>query len=466
MSSPIIPWSKRRHPIDTETWNITRKLVHSILRICLKAAKPLLSLLLVISAVFLISSQYDALHQLDNQEDDALAEIAGMMAPMVNEYGIDESRYTSTSDQIRSGETFSGILERFGVGSTRLDQVVQASKDVIDIRRIAAGRNITAYQTLDSLSRVDFLVYEPNALEYVVFDFTDGVNISKHDRQVTLRTRRVSGSIEGSLYGSLGKLDLTASFGEKLTDLFAHKIDFYRINKGDNFKVIFEEKYVGDTFVGYGNIKAAVFYHGNNEPYYAFAFNQDGKIEYYDQEAKSLKSAFLKAPLKFTRISSPFSNRRFHPVLKSYRAHLGTDYAAPTGTPIFAIADGVVENAGYTSGNGNYVKLRHNRTYDSGYLHMSKIAPGMRPGTKVSKGQVIGYVGSTGLATGPHLCFRFWKNGQQVDFLKEKLPSADAIDARYLREFAVVRDMWKSMIDNMQEIEVQTGSESVVVASL
>src|SRR5690606_25679743 len=128
-----------------------------------------------------------------------------------------------------------------------------------------------------------------------------------------------------------------------------------------------------------------------NEPYYAFAFNQDGKIEYYDQEAKSLKSAFLKAPLKFTRISSPFTNRRFHPVLKSYRAHLGTDYAAPTGTPIFAIADGAVENAGYTSGNGNYVKLRHNRTYDSGYLHMSKIAPGMRPGTKVSKGQVIGY---------------------------------------------------------------------------
>src|SRR5690606_12654660 len=190
---------------------ITRNLVQSILRICLKAAKPLLSLLLVISAVFLISSQYDALHQLDNQGDDALAEIAGMMAPMVNEYGIDESRYTSTSDQIRSGETFSGILERFGVGSTRLDQVVQASKDVIDIRRIAAGRNITAYQTLDSLSRVDFLVYEPNALEYVVFDFTDGVNISKHDRQVTLRTRRVSGSIEGSLYGSLGKLDLTAS---------------------------------------------------------------------------------------------------------------------------------------------------------------------------------------------------------------------------------------------------------------
>ncbi len=442
--------------------------MQSILRICLKAAKPLVSLLLVISAVFLISSQYDALHSYDAKGEDVLADMAAMMAPMVNEYGIDENRYTSTSDQIRSGETFSGILERYGVGTANLDQIVEASKGVIDIRRIVAGRSITAYQTLDSLGRVDYLVYEPSALEYVVFDFTDGVDITKHDRQVTLRTRRIGGEIEGSLYGTLNKLDLSASFGEKLTDLFAHKIDFYRIRKGDNFKVIFEEKYVGDTFVGYGNIKAAVFYHGDNEPYYAFAFNQDGKIEYYDQEAKSLKSAFLKAPLKFTRISSPFSNRRFHPVLKSYRAHLGTDYAAPTGTPIYAIADGIVENAGYTSGNGNYVKLRHNRTYDSGYLHMSKIAPGMRPGTKVSKGQVIGYVGSTGLATGPHLCFRFWKNGSQVDFLKEQLPSADAIDAKYLREFTIIRDMWKSMIDNMPEIDIesQNSTESVVVATI
>jgi murein DD-endopeptidase MepM/ murein hydrolase activator NlpD len=442
--------------------------VQSILRICLKAAKPLVSLLLVISAVFLISSQYDALHDLDNQGDDALANMAAMMAPLVNEYGIDENRYTSTSDQIRPGETFSGILERYGVGTSNLNKIVQASKEVIDIRRIAAGRNLTAYQTLDSLGRVDYLVYEPSALEYVVFNFTDGVSITKHDRQVTLRTRRVTGSIEGSLYGTLNRLNMSASFGEKLTDLFAHKIDFYRIRKGDNFKVIFEEKYVGDTFVGYGNIKAAVFYHGDNEPFYAFAFNQDGKVEYYDQEAKSLKSAFLKAPLKFTRISSPFSNRRFHPVLKSYRAHLGTDYAAPTGTPIYAIADGIIENAGYTSGNGNYVKLRHNRTYDSGYLHMSKIASGMRPGVKVNKGQVIGYVGSTGLATGPHLCFRFWKNGTQVDFLKEPLPSADAIDSKYLREFTIIRDMWKSMIDNIQEndIESQNSSDSVILATI
>jgi murein DD-endopeptidase MepM/ murein hydrolase activator NlpD len=460
-------WANWARLTDIETWNITRKLVQSILRICLKAAKPLVSLLLVIGAVFLISSQYDALHEFDNQGDEALADMAAVMAPLVNEYGIDESRYTSTSDQIRTGETFSGILERYGVGTSNLDQIVQASKDVIDIRRIAAGREITAYQTLDSLGRVDYLVYEPNALEYVVFDFTKGVNISRHDRQVTLRTKRIAGAIEGSLYGTLNKLDLSASFGEKLTDLFAHKIDFYRIRKGDNFKVIFEEKYVGDTFVGYGNIKAAVFYHGDNEPFYAFAFNQDGKMEYYDQEAKSLKSAFLKAPLKFTRISSPFSNRRFHPVLKSYRAHLGTDYAAPTGTPIYAIADGIVENSGYTSGNGNYVKIRHNRTYDSGYLHMSRIASGMRPGAKVSKGQVIGYVGSTGLATGPHLCFRFWKNGTQIDFLKEQLPSADAIDARYLREFTIIRDMWKSMIDNMKDTDLNSQSdESVVVATI
>jgi len=439
------------------------------IRICSKAAKPILSLLVIVSAVFLISSQYDSLQSPNDRSIDDLNNLSATVAPMLNEYGIDESRFAAFTDEIRNGETFSGILDRYGIAGTQVGQVVEASKDIIDIRRIAAGRPITAFQSLDSIPRVNYLVYEPNALEYVVFNFTNGVEVTRHDRQVTIMTKRIAGDIDGSLYGSLNKLNVNAAFGEKLSDLFIHKIDFYRIKKGDRFKVIYEEKYVGDTFVGYGNIRAAVFYHGDEEPYYAFAFNQNGKTEYFDHEAKSLKNAFLKAPLKFTRISSPFSNRRFHPVLQRYRAHLGTDYAAPTGTPIFAIADGVIGNAGYTSGNGNYVKIRHNKTFESGYLHMSKIAKGMRPGTRVTKGQIIGYVGSTGLATGPHLCFRFWKNGQQVDFLREKLPSSESIDAKYMNEFAIVRDMWKSMIDNMPDHEVKDPSDkpsSLIVASI
>lgn len=428
-----------------------------------KLAKPIISVGLIVSAVFLINSRHNSFI-VDFISSDSRTLSDGSV--LFNEYGIDENAYSSTRDEIKRGETFSGILQRVGVNSLNSIEIAKAADGIFDIRKIVAGRQITTFVSIDSLNKVDYLVYEPNALEYVLFDFTDGVRVSKHERQVTIHTKRAAGSIQNSLYGTLEQLDLNASFGEKLADLFAHKIDFYRVQKGDSFKVVFEEKYSGETFVGYGNIKAAVFYHGNEDPFYAFAFNQDGKIEYYDHEAKSLKNAFLKAPLKFTRISSSFTNKRFHPVLKRYKAHLGTDYAAPTGTPIYAIADGVISQSGYTSGNGNYVRVRHNKTYESGYLHMSKIASNIRTGTRVSKGQVIGYVGSTGLATGPHLCFRFWKNGTQVDFLREKLPSSESIDPKYLAEYIIIRDMWKSMIDNMPIDKDGGSSTDEILASI
>jgi len=411
-----------------------------------KLAKPIISVLIILSAVFLINSRHNAFIADFIASDNTSPTDRTVL---LNEFGIDENSYSSTRDEIKQGETFSGILQRIGINDLNSSEIAKAAEGVFDIRKITAGRLITSFFSVDSLTKVDYLVYEPNNLEYVIFDFSNGIKVSKHERQVTIHTKRVAGSIQNSLYGTLAQLDLNASFGEKLADLFAHKIDFYRVQKGDSFKVVFEEKYSGENFVGYGNIKAAVFYHGNEDPFYAFAFNEDGKIEYYDQDARSLKNAFLKAPLKFTRISSSYTNKRFHPVLKRYKAHLGTDYAAPTGTPIYAIADGIISQSGFTSGNGNYVRIKHNKTYETGYLHMSKIASNMRPGTRVSKGQVIGYVGSTGLATGPHLCFRFWKNGQQVDFLREKLPNSESINPKYLAEYMIIRDMWKSMIDNM-----------------
>lgn len=411
-----------------------------------KLAKPIISVLIILSAVFLINSRHNAFIADFIASDNTSPTDR---AVLLNEFGIDENSYSSIRDEIKQGETFSGILQRIGINDLNSSEIAKAADGIFDIRKITAGRSITSFVSVDSLTKVDYLVYEPNNLEYVIFDFSNGIKVSKHERQVTIHTKRVAGSIQNSLYGTLAQLDLNASFGEKLADLFAHKIDFYRVQKGDSFKVVFEEKYSGENFVGYGNIKAAVFYHGNENPFYAFAFNEDGKIEYYDQDARSLKNAFLKAPLKFTRISSSYTNKRFHPVLKRYKAHLGTDYAAPTGTPIYAIADGIISQSGFTSGNGNYVRIKHNKTYETGYLHMSKIASNMRPGTRVSKGQVIGYVGSTGLATGPHLCFRFWKNGQQVDFLREKLPNSESINPKYLAEYMIIRDMWKSMIDNM-----------------
>jgi murein DD-endopeptidase MepM/ murein hydrolase activator NlpD len=221
-----------------------------------------------------------------------------------------------------------------------------------------------------------------------------------------------------------------------LVNIYAWSIDFFRIQKGDAFSVIYEEEYVDDTtYVGLKRVLGANLIHSGND-YYSFQYeNELGFDDYYDEEGRSLRKTFLRAPLNFTRISSRYSGRRFHPVQKRWKAHLGTDYAAPTGTPIMTTADGEISAASYTSGNGNYVKVRHNSTYSTQYLHMSKIKPGIKPGVRVKQGDVIGYVGSTGLATGPHVCYRFWVNGKQVDPYKQKLPEAKSLDSTRLAAF-------------------------------
>ena len=211
-------------------------------------------------------------------------------------------------------------------------------------------------------------------------------------------------------------------------------MDFGALQKGDKFKVVYEEKLIDGAVVGVSDIKLAYFEH-KGEQFHAIPFEQNGQLNFFDQEGNSLKKAFLRDPLKYTRISSRYNLKRFHPVQKRYKAHLGTDYAAATGTEIRSVGDGVVTEAKYTSANGNYVKIKHNGTYTTQYLHMSKIAKGMKPGQRIKQGQVIGYVGSTGLATGPHLCFRFWKNGKQEDWLREKIPPSEPISSANLVAF-------------------------------
>jgi murein DD-endopeptidase MepM/ murein hydrolase activator NlpD len=226
---------------------------------------------------------------------------------------------------------------------------------------------------------------------------------------------------------------------DRLVDVFAWQVDFFRIQKGDRFKVIYEEEQVDGEAVGIARIKGGYFEHFDKE-YYAVHYDQGSGVDYFDESGNSLRKTFLRAPLNFTRISSRYSGRRYHPVLKRFKAHLGTDYAAATGTPIRTVGDGVVLEATYHKGNGNYVKVKHNSTYTTQYLHMSKIASDVRKGTRVSQGQTIGYVGSTGLATGPHLCFRFWKSGVQVDALKVEVPPSEPIHSKHERTFNYVRD--------------------------
>ncbi len=374
---------------------------------------------------------------------------------VTDEYGIEITALTEIKGKVKNNQTLSDILLPFNASHELISGMLSNSKGIFDARKIISGNNYTLYLTNDSLQSLNYFIYETGPIDYVVFEFTDSINVWQGSREVTTKERIISGKIESSLYRTLNNINVSDLLALRLSEVYAWQIDFYRIQKGDYFKVIFEEKYIGEKFVGIGRVIAAQFNHWGND-FYAFGYEIEDKREFFDENGKSLRKAFLQAPLKFSRISSSYSNRRFHPVLKTYRAHLGTDYAAPTGTPIMSVGDGVVLEAKYSSNNGNYVKVKHNSVYTTQYLHMSRFAKGIKQGVRVSQGEVIGYVGSTGLATGPHVCFRFWKNGVQVDHRKEKFPSAHPIAGEYLAEFQSRMVHIKNILDKTPvEIELQ-----------
>jgi murein DD-endopeptidase MepM/ murein hydrolase activator NlpD len=339
-------------------------------------------------------------------------------------YGININELDVIEGVVGKNQTLSTILAPFNVPYQIIDEIARKSKDVFDVRKIAFNKKFTVLSPRDS-SQAQFFIYEPNPAEYVVFKL-DEVEIYREEKPVEYRSVEVGGMISSNLYVNMTELGITPDLIDQFADLYGWNVDFQRLQKGDKFKVVYKEKVVDGKVVGITDIETAFFEH-LGQSYHAIPFEQNGEVSFFDQEGNSFKKAFLRDPLKYTRISSRYNLNRFHPVQKRYKPHLGTDYAAPTGTEIRSVGDGTVVEARFTSANGNYVKIKHNGTYTTQYLHMSKIGSGIKPGTRVKQGQVIGYVGSTGLATGPHLCFRFWKNGQQVDWLKEKIPPSDPI---------------------------------------
>ncbi|MCC5937824.1 MAG: peptidoglycan DD-metalloendopeptidase family protein [Lunatimonas sp.] len=339
-------------------------------------------------------------------------------------FGINVDNFEIIEGTVERNQTLSTILSPFNVSYQVIDEIAKKSKDIFDVRRIAFNKKFTVLTPKDTLL-AQYFIYEPNPTEFVVFKLDDA-NVYKESKPVEITRREIGGTISRSLYVNMVELGLTPDLIDQFADLYGWVVDFQRLQKGDKFKVIFNEKRIEGNVVGIEDIEAAYFEH-LGEPYHAIPFVQNGEMSYFDQQGESLKKAFLRDPLKFTRISSRYNLNRFHPVQKRYKPHLGTDYAAPTGTEIRSVGDGTVVEAGYSSGNGNYVKIKHNATYTTQYLHMSKFGSGIKAGTRVRQGQVIGFVGSTGLATGPHLCFRFWKHGKQVDWLQEKIPPAEPI---------------------------------------
>lgn len=349
-------------------------------------------------------------------------------------YGIETDGYLVIEDRVKRNQFLSDIFRQYNVPAHLIRQISSLPRNVFDVRKIVSDKKLTLICYNDSLRIPKTVVYEPNATDYVIFRLDDSLSVEVCRREITVAEREISGTIYTSLFQTIAEMGITYELTNKVVDILAWQVDFQRLNRGDEIKIIYEELLAEGKSIGIGAIKGIYFNYGGRAVY-AIPFDQGEGTDYFDEEGNSIRKAFLKYPIEFTRISSRYSMNRFHPVLKVNRPHLGTDFAAPTGTPVRSVGDGVVEEAGYTSNNGNYVKIRHNSTYTTQYLHLSKIAPGIHRGVSVKQGQWIGNVGSTGLATGPHLCYRFWKNGKQVDALKVELPAALPVKKEYREKF-------------------------------
>lgn len=358
-------------------------------------------------------------------------------------YGIDADLYRLETSEIASGETLGKILNRYGISAQAVDRLDKIAAEVFPLRNIRAGQKYTAFIHEDSLytPHLDFLAYEISMTDYVVFGFqNDSVTIRKDAKSFTLERRKKSAVINSSLWGAIMEQNLPYSLAAEMEEIYQWTVDFFGIQKGDSFTVIYDERFIDDSVsVGIGRIWGAKFTQGGKE-YYAIPFRQGGKIQYWEADGASLRKQMLKAPLKYTRISSRFSYARRHPIYKVYRPHTGVDYAAPKGTPVHAVADGVVTFKGWGGGGGNTLKIKHAGGLMTGYLHLSGYAKGIAQGTRVSQGQLIGYVGSTGASTGPHLDYRVWKNGTPIDPLKIPSEPAEPISKENREAFEFVRD--------------------------
>ena len=353
-------------------------------------------------------------------------------------YGINIDSMYVESKKIKWGQSFSDILYKSGINNKIIFDAINKSKNIFNLKTLKRGNEYKLLTYLDKKTP-SYFIYEPDLFSGVVYSLEDSIFVDKRIKPIHLKERVVYGNIESSLYETIEKNKFPLDLVYLLVDVFAWQVDFYKINKGDKFKVVYLEEIVDNKVIGIKEIKAAYFYHDNKD-YYAFKYDQGKGIDYFDEKGNNLRKTFLRSPLNFSRISSRYSKKRFHPVLKRYKSHLGTDYAAPRGTPIRSVADGVVTEARRNRGNGIYVKIKHNNKYSTQYLHMSKFAKKIKKGVRVTQGQTIGYVGSTGLASGPHVCFRFWKNGIQVDPYKQNdLPPGEPISQIHHNTFEYIR---------------------------
>ena len=356
-------------------------------------------------------------------------------------FGINADGYDIERKRVESGESWSKILGNYGIGTQKVLRLDQLTKKICPLRQIRAGNYYTTFTHKDSTAvHLDHLVYEKNLVDYVIFSFVgDSVAVREGQREVEVRRKKSTAVISSSLWGAIMEAKLPYALASEMEDIYQWTVDFFGIQEGDSFTVIYDEKFIDTLSVGIGRIWGAKFTHRGKE-IYAIPFEQEGKLQYWEADGGSLRKQLLKAPLKFTRISSKFSHARLHPVLKKYRPHHGVDYAAPSGTPVRAVADGVVIKKSYDKAAGNMLKIKHPGNLSSGYLHLRGFAKGIKVGARVSQGQVIGYVGSTGRSTGPHLDFRLWKGSTAINPLKVPQKPAEPIAKGNREKFDKVKE--------------------------
>jgi murein DD-endopeptidase MepM/ murein hydrolase activator NlpD len=373
---------------------------------------------------------------------------------IVKQFGYTLNNFHVLKDTVVSGDSFGSILEKNNLYYPQIYNIVQKAKQVYDIRKINVGKPYTILFSKDSLKTPELFIYQPNLIDYVLVSLTDSLWAEKKSKAVKLLEFEAQGVITSSLSEAMEKEKLSPLLSNELSEIYAWTIDFFRLEKGDNFKVIYTGKFVDDSiYVGLNRIHSAFFEHRGN-PFYAVEFETDPKrniIEYFDESGKNLRRAFLRAPVQFSRISSRYNLKRKIAYYGKIRPHLGTDFAAPIGTKIRSTASGTVIKASYTRGNGNYVTIKHNATYSTQYLHMKK--RGVKVGQFVKQGDYIGLVGMTGNTSGPHVCYRFWKNGKQVDPLRQKLPEAKPISKDLKEKYLTYMKPIKNQLDNINSSE-------------
>lgn len=376
------------------------------------------------------------------------------------QYGICIDSLNVKEYLMKNGDNPASIFSGLGFSALKADSISKASASVLDPTKLRAGMHYYTFVTTDSLEIIRYVAFAKTLTDYAVIDLTgDTINAYEFNKPIMLRKRYTKGVLNSSLWNVIKANGGDPFLAMKISDVYAWQIDFFDIKEGDSFKVMYNEAYIDDTTtLGIASIEGAIFTHQGKD-YIAIPFTQDSISEYFDEEGKSLRKAFLKAPLDLFRITSRFTNARFHPILKRYRAHHGVDYAAPSGTPVRSIGAGTVIAKGYEGGGGNFLKVKHNSVYTTTYMHLSRFAKGIQVGSSVQQGQEIAYVGSTGLSTGPHLDFRVHKNGQPINPLAMDAPPSKPVKPAYRDSFAIVKEMVLAEIDSFH----QAGSSELSV---